>query len=159
MVRPLLRVVVLVAALGPLAASCASRDPEPIAIASSPPLVTTAADGALAPLPDQRGPMAIAKASHDPASPGEPPAATARPEVWTRCSSNPDCVLSRVDPETCCSTCDVTSLTRAQQDELTERCAARPKDGCPEMVCESGPNMAVCEDHTCTARRISPPRS
>lgn len=90
----------------------------------------------------------------------EPPVApTARPEVWTRCSSNPDCVLSRVDPETCCATCDTTALTRAQQEELTERCAKRTPEGCPERVCERGPNTAVCEDHTCTARRISPPRS
>jgi hypothetical protein len=141
-------------ALAPLllAAACASRDPdasEPVPRAAAP-LPRTSAP----PIESERATMSIPKSTSTVES-AEP---SARPEVWTRCSSDPDCVMIPIDPATCCSDCVARAVTRAELAEATDRCA-ETKVLCAPDDCPSQPRIARCQDHVCVPVRISPPRS
>lgn len=139
--------------LGAAAASgCASHEP------SSPVPTPSEASTTDAPPPvASTGRAAMTLPTSTASAPPPEPAASF--EVWTTCSSDPDCVLSDVDPESCCETCTQRAMTRAQQEEQAAQCNRAPDRPCPDMDCKPPRNAARCQDHQCVVAKIRLPTS
>jgi hypothetical protein len=137
---------------GARAAGCASHDPDPVepAAARSVALIEPGPKDASS----ERPPMSIPRST----STADASAPVVQPEVWTTCSTDPDCAISYLDPDTCCQDCKPRAITRAEQDAAKHRCAASTAN-CAPVDCASSPLMARCSDHACVLAHLALPRS
>lgn len=71
------------------------------------------------------------------------------------CTKDADCEISRLDPVSCCRTCQLRVLTRAAEEEESKRCAERTAR-CPEPSCVWGELKwgAICSRGQCALQQI-----